>query len=89
MNDISNARNPMGICAVSLILGVIGVTLDFAVDQRLIGMIVGAIGLMVGGYAINLANRPSPNKTMYLVLSGLGLFLSVLAFMMGLKGLVA
>ena len=88
MNDNVSARNPMGISAAVFLLGIIGAFAVFAAGQYIAGMMVGAVGMMAGGYAINVANRSKNNRIMLVALPGVGLLLSVVAFMLGLKGLV-
>lgn len=78
----------MGMCALVLLLGIAGICLVFLAGQHTGGMIAGAIGLVAGGYAINIANRSADNRIMFVAIAGTGLLLSVIAFMIGLKGMV-
>lgn len=89
MEDYSDARNPMGVCAITLLAGVAGFCLDFIATQYIAGLIVGAVGMVIGGYAINKANRSKDSRMLLIALAGIGLVLSVVAFMLGLKGVVA
>jgi hypothetical protein len=80
-----SARNPLGLCALSLIIGIIAFVMDFAMSQYIVGAIAGAVGLMIGGYAVNYANRSRTNANWkaFLILSGIGLCLSMVAFIYG------
>lgn len=78
-------RNPAGLGALSLIIGVATVALVFATGQYLAGAILGAVGLALGGYAVNYANRSRnvPDWKVFLILGGIGLLLSMVGFIYG------
>lgn len=81
-------RNPMGVCIVTMLLGLVGVIILFAVpEQSLIALIAGAAGLGIGGYAINIANHfpIEGEKLKFVLMAGVGLLLSVIAFILGLS----
>lgn len=84
-------KNPLGSGAITFICGLAGLLIALlANDIAIAGLILGALGLVVGGYAINVANRAiDEQRMMYLSVAGIGLMLSVLAFMIGLATVVA
>lgn len=79
-------RNPMQIGIIAVICGLIGVVCCFLIDGiAIVGVLFGAVGLFVGGYGINYANHVSGNdRTMAMAASGVGLLISIFAFMFGL-----
>jgi hypothetical protein len=80
-----SARNPLGISMSSLIIGIISVALSLAVSQYIAGAIVGAVGLILGGYAVNYANRSrkDPRWKILVAAAGIGLMLSMIGFIYG------
>ncbi len=88
MNDDYNEvpRNPAGYAIISLILGVIGTVIVFMFsEQAMISVIIGAIGMVLGGFAINLSNHfPTNDRVQFMALSGIGILTSVISFMFGL-----
>jgi hypothetical protein len=79
-------KNPMTWGLIALLLGGIGIVLIFATDQYMIATFLGAAGMLVGGYAISVANKFSDiaaEKLPYMGLAAAGIFASVLAFMVG------
>ena len=77
--------NPMGICAASLIVGIISVAIVFGTDMASAGFIIGAVGLVLGGYAINVANRSQDkNRMILLAFAAIGIFTSIFGFIFGL-----
>ncbi len=91
MDDINVPQsNPMGKCIAALLCGLIGVVLVFIDGMAAIGFAIGAIGLVLGGFAINIASKSTGNERMMLMaFAGLGIMLSVLAFMLGISKLVS
>lgn len=78
----------MMIAAVGLIIGVISAVSVYMFDD-MIGLIVGAVGLVLGGYSVNLSNHCKTSEKMaFLIMSGIGLALSMIGFMLGLAGVV-
>lgn len=79
-------RNPLGFALVSLLCGVIGAVIAFAfADLSMVAVILGAIGMVMGGFAINLSNHfPTNDRIMFMGLSAVGILTSVIAFMFGL-----
>ncbi|MDR1405234.1 MAG: hypothetical protein LBJ20_06715 [Candidatus Methanoplasma sp.] len=82
-------RNPAGYAILSLVCGAVGTAIIFAVpEQSMVSVILGAIGLTVGGFAINLSNRsPTDGRVKLMGLSAAGILLSVMAFMFSLTKL--
>lgn len=79
-------RNPMQIGIISIVCGALGLICCYLVDgAALAGCILGAIGLFVGGYGINYANHaPEKDRMMLVAIAGIGIFISIFAFMFGL-----
>jgi len=78
-------RNPAGFCVISLLLGVIGLISVFLLDNGIMGIILGGVGMVFGGYSITLANHTAQDLRMkYMMLAGAGQIASVLSFMIGL-----
>lgn len=74
---------------IALIVGIIAVIPIIIGDMLIISLILGAIGLVLGGYSFNASRLMNlPNKNLLLALGGIGLLLSVIAFMYGLTILV-
>jgi hypothetical protein len=80
-----SARNPLGISMLSFILGIMSVAMSLAVSQYIVGAIIGAVGLIIGGYAVNYANRSrkDPRWKMFVAFAGIGLMLSMVGFIYG------
>ncbi len=71
-------------CAIALALGVIASALYF-MKWYVFAAAVGAIGMVVGGYAINVPRLlNSDNKAVLVTIAGVGLILSMVGFMLGL-----
>ena len=81
-------RNPMMFAAVSIVLGVIACATYF-VDQMTVAVVVGAVGMLVGGYSVNLPRLlEGSNRAVCMVLSTIGLFASIIGFLFGFVGLL-
>jgi hypothetical protein len=76
--------NALVYCAAALAIGLVAIVLAFTVKGY--GAIAaGAVGLVAGGYAVNVPRLlNSPNKGLMTVIAGIGLMLSMIAFMLGL-----
>ena len=78
-------RNPMGYVLLTLACGVLGMVIVFALsDLSLVAVILGAVGMVIGGFAINVANRfPTNDRIKYVAIAAVGIMTSVMAFMFG------
>lgn len=83
-------RNPAGYAIASLLCGVAGTVIVFNLEgQAIISVILGAVGMLVGGFAINLSNHfPTNDRVQFMILSGMGILSSVISFMFGLSTVV-
>ncbi|MCL2317626.1 MAG: hypothetical protein FWC44_01020 [Methanomassiliicoccaceae archaeon] len=79
-------KNPLPFSLLALVCGVAGVFIaQVFIDHAYFAIGLGAIGLFVGGYAISIANHyPGPDRMQFMLLAGVGLMVSVLAFMFGI-----
>lgn len=86
MDYYDTPRNPMGFCIITLIFGLAGLGIVLAVaDKAVFGIALGAVGMVAGGYGINLANRTQgKDRTLLMAVAGIGIMASVMAFMLGL-----
>ena len=81
-------RNPLAFSAVSFVLGLITMVLYF-VEQPVAAVVVGAVGMVLGGYSVNLPRFiPGSNKTLCMALAALGIMLSIIGFLFGLVDIV-
>ncbi len=81
-------RNPMSVAILSLGLGIVSVILCL-IPEYPAGALVGAVGLVIGGYAVNYVNRSGGDmKQILLVAGALGLFLSMIGFILGFAGML-
>jgi len=78
-------KNPVGYCLLAIACGIVGVVIVFtAKDLALVSLGLGAIGMVVGGYAIGLSNHfPTKDRVQFMGLSAVGIMVSVIAFMFG------
>lgn len=75
-------RNVNALSLAVLACGVVSVALTFFV--AIAGAAVGAVGLIVGGYAINAVRIVKPgNQNVLMVASAAGLLLSMVGFILG------
>ena len=75
---------------IALIIGVAAAALAFFESTYVVGIVLGAFGLVIGGYSFNVPRlMNADNKTILMLMSGIGLILSVFAFMYGIYQLVA
>ena len=87
MNDYNEVpKNPVAYALLSLFCGIIGVVIVFQLeDYAIAGIASGAVGLFIGGYAISVANHfPGQDRIQFILLAGVGLMASVIAFMLGI-----
>jgi len=79
-------KNPLGFAVLALFCGVTGTFIaQVFTDHAYIAIGLGAVGLLVGGYAISLSNHyPGPDRMQFMLLAGVGLMTSVIAFMFGI-----
>ncbi len=76
--------NALVYCAAALAIGAVAIILAFTI-KGYAAVAVGAVGLIVGGYAINVPRLlNSSNKTLLVAIAGAGLMLSIVGFMFGL-----
>jgi hypothetical protein len=78
-------KNPVGYGILSLLCGVAGTVIAFTLeDLAIVSVILGAVGLVVGGYGINLSGRMPKNfRAQYMGWAAAGIMTSVIAFMFG------
>ncbi len=74
---------------IALIVGVIAIIPIILDASQIAAIALGAIGLIIGGYSFNVPRLlDSSNKVPLMIMSGIGLTLSVLAFMLGIYSYV-
>jgi len=77
--------NPSVYCILAMVLGIIAIVPAALATLPWISIVVGAIGLVVGGYSFNLPRLLNlPSKNMFMALSAIGLALSAIGFIWGL-----
>ncbi|MBR4504600.1 MAG: zinc ribbon domain-containing protein [Candidatus Methanomethylophilaceae archaeon] len=75
--------------AIALALGVIAAALCMMDNLGYAAAAVGAVGMVVGGYAINVPRLlNSDNKAVLVTIAAIGLILSMVGFMLGLYSAV-
>ena len=78
-------RNPMAFVVIALVVGVVSVALGFVDGAAIGGVVVGALGLVLGSYSVNLPRYlQDSNKGVCMGLAGVGMILSVFGFILGL-----
>ena len=78
-------RNPVVYGILSLVCGTVGTGLAFYTDYFMIATILGAVGMVVGGFSVSIANHfPSKDRFQYMWFAVAGIMASVIAFMFGL-----
>ncbi len=76
-------------CAAALAIGAVAIILALVVKQGYAAAAVGAVGLVAGGYAINMPRiLGGPSKAALTAVAGIGLMLSIVGFMFGLYSAV-
>jgi uncharacterized membrane protein YvbJ len=75
---------------ITLIVGIAAAALALFEATNMVGMILGAVGLVLGGYSFNVPRlMNAENKNMLMLMSGIGMILSVFAFIYGIYQMVA
>lgn len=78
-------RNPAVFTGLAIILGVVSVALAFIIGQGAGASAVGAVGMVLSGYAIGIPRHlECENKQLYMAMAGVGIALNVIGFMYGL-----
>lgn len=77
-------RNPAHFAAVSIVLGIISAVCAFIVGGEIPALVLGAITLVLGSYSMGVARIvETDRKTLWLTLSGIGMILGVIGFLLG------
>lgn len=78
-------RNPLMFSGIAIIIGAIAAALAFMDGTAVYGAVVGAVGMVLSGYSVNLPRYiAGANKSLCMALSGVAIVLSVIGFLMGL-----
>lgn len=78
-------RNPLAFAAVALVVGIAAIALAFIDEAEIGAILLGAVGLVLGSYSVNLPRYLNPdNKSLCMALAALGTVLSVFGFIAGL-----
>ncbi len=87
MDEYDVPKNPAVVSSIALLCGLIGAVMAFFVDgMAFVAIILGAVGMVAGGYSINLGNHmQDKDRIIFMAISGLAIMTSVLAFMFGLS----
>jgi hypothetical protein len=88
MNDnyYKPPRNPVAWGMLALLLGCMGTFIAFKTAMPMIATFLGAAGMMIGGFSINVAMHfpnTDKNKPSYIGFAAAGIMASVIAFMIG------
>lgn len=82
-------RNPLAFALVSLVIGAAGLVLAFLDGTEIAGLVLGAVGVLLGSYSVNVPRLlNSDNKTLCVSLAGIGLVLSMIGFILGLASVI-
>lgn len=76
-------RNPLHFAILTCVLGIVGAVCAFISGAGAVAILFGALALVLGGYSINVARILAADKVCT-VLSGVGLILGVIGFVVGL-----
>ncbi|MBR6037470.1 MAG: zinc ribbon domain-containing protein [Candidatus Methanomethylophilaceae archaeon] len=72
-------------CALALVIGIAAAALCIKDDTAIAAVVLGAAGMVLGGYAVNLPRLlGGDRKTLLTLIAGVGLMLSMVGFMLGL-----
>ncbi len=72
-------------CALALVIGIAAAALCIMEDTAIAAVVLGAVGMVLGGYAVNLPRLlGGDKKTLLTLIAGVGLMLSMVGFMLGL-----
>ena len=78
-------RNPMVFAGIALVIGIVAIALCFVEGAAIVGVVIGAVGLVFGSYSVNLPRYlEDANKTACMAIAGVGMVLSVFGFIYGL-----
>lgn len=80
-------RNPLMFSAIVLVIGIIAIAMHFA-GMSSVAMVAGIVGMVGGGYSVNLPRYIECNKSLCMALAGIGLMLSIVGFIFGLAGVI-
>ncbi len=82
-------RNPLMFAAISCVIGIVAIALAFVSGAEAGAIAAGAIGMVISGYSVNLPRYvEGSNRGMCMALSGVGIALSVIGFLVGLTSVV-
>ncbi len=82
-------RNPVHFAGATIVLGLIAAVCAFMSGTELVALAVGAIALILGGYSMGVARLVETDKTqLCLAISGVGMILGVLGFLIGFASFV-
>ena len=82
-------RNPLAFALVSLAVGAVALVLAFLDGTEIAGLALGAVGVMLGSYSVNVPRLlDSENKMLCVSLAGIGLVLSMIGFILGLVAVI-
>lgn len=82
-------RNPLAFALVSLVIGAAALVLAFLDGTEIAGLVLGAVGVLLGSYSVNVPRLlNSDNKTLCVSLAGIGLVLSMIGFILGLASVI-
>ena len=76
-------RNPMQFSTIEIILGAVALVCALGVSA-VGGIAVGVIGMVLGGYSVNLPRYIECNKSLCTALAAIGIILSIMGFLLGL-----
>ncbi|MCL2032609.1 MAG: hypothetical protein FWH45_00550 [Methanomassiliicoccaceae archaeon] len=79
-------RNPVAYGLLSLVCGIFGVVAYYSFNVPMAATCLGAIGMVIGGFSINVASHfplSDKNRPQYMGFAATGLMASVIAFMLG------
>ncbi|MBO4798252.1 MAG: zinc ribbon domain-containing protein [Candidatus Methanomethylophilaceae archaeon] len=81
--------NAMAFCVLTLVVGAAAAVLAFQNDLEYAAIGAGAVGMVLGGYSINLPRLlGSSNRVALTAIAAAGLILSIFGFMSGLSSAV-
>ena len=81
--------NAVMFCVLALVIGTAAAVLCMVDGMDIAAIALGAIGMVLGGYAVNLPRLlGGERKGLLTLVAGIGLMLSMIGFMLGLYGAV-
>ncbi|MGN0097789.1 MAG: hypothetical protein ACI38Y_00490 [Candidatus Methanomethylophilaceae archaeon] len=83
MKKEKTASDVLIYAVVALVLGVASMAM-YLLDVSIVGIIAGILGMVAGGYAINLPRYIECNKMACTAMAGIGILLSIVGFIFGL-----